>query len=233
VIRTFPAELAIGAVDGAVPGQGGAVRDWNDWHTHYDDPDSSLSRRLAAVQEQIALALDRARPGPVRLLSLCAGEGRDVLPVLARHPRGGDVRGRLVELDPRLSATARSAAPPGVEVVEGDAGSTAVAVGVAPVDLLLLCGIFGNISDDDIAATVTAVPTLLAPGGTVLWTRGTREPDLTPRVRSWFADAGVCETAFVTGPRPGWSVGAGVLDGPARPLDADRRLFTFREREPR
>jgi hypothetical protein len=203
------------------------VEDWNRWHTHYDDPGSSLSHRLAAVQEQIRLALDRARPGPLAVLSLCAGQGRDVLPVLARHPRGGDVRGRLVELDPRLAGAAREAAPPGVEVVEGDAGSTAAAAGVAPVDLLLLCGIFGNVGEDDIAATVAAVPALLVPGGTVIWTRGTRVPDLTPRVRSWFAAAGVRETSFVTGPRPGWSVGAGVLDGPARPLPSDQRLFTF------
>jgi hypothetical protein len=203
------------------------VQDWNDWHTRYDHPGSNLAHRLAAVQEQIGLALDRARPGRVALLSLCAGQGRDVLPVLARHPRGGDVRGRLVELDPRLAATAREAAPPGVDVVEGDGGSTAAAVGVAPVDLLLLCGIFGNVRDDDIAGTVAAVPALLAPGGTVIWTRGTRDPDLTPRVRSWFAGAGVRETSFVTGPRPGWSVGAGVLDDASRPLDPDRRLFTF------
>jgi hypothetical protein len=203
------------------------VDDWNRWHTHYDDPGSSLSQRLAAVQEQIGLALDRARPGPLAVLSLCAGQGRDVLPVLARHPRGGDVRGRLVELDPRLAAAAREAAPPGVEVVEGDAGSTAAAAGVAPVDLLLLCGIFGNVGEDDIATTVAAVPALLAPGGTVIWTRGTRAPDLTARVRSWFAAAGVRETSFVTGPRPGWSVGAGVLDGPTRALEPDRRLFTF------
>jgi hypothetical protein len=205
------------------------MEEWVEWHAHYDDPSSSLSRRLTAVREQIVPALDRARPGPIGLLSLCAGDGRDVLPVLTQHPRGADVHGRLVELDPGLAATARAAAPPGVEVVQGDAGTTSAAVGVAPVDLLLLCGIFGNIADEDIATTVAAVPTLLAPGGTVIWTRGTREPDMTPRVRSWFAAAGVRETAFVANePRPSWSVGAGVLDGPSRPLAADQGLFTFR-----
>lgn len=208
------------------------VRDWNDWHARYDDPGSGLAQRLLAVREQIALALDRARPGPVRLLSPCTGDGRDVLPVLARHPRGADVRGRLVELDPRLCATAAAAAPPGIEVVQGDAGSTAAAAGAVPVDLLLLCGIFGNISDEDVEGVAATVPSLLAPGGTVIWTRSTREPDLTPRVREWFAATGVRGTAFVAGPRPGWSVGAGVLDGPTQPL-ADQRLFTFLTREPR
>jgi hypothetical protein len=204
--------------------------DWADWHAHYDDPDHPHVQRLAEVRRQIGLALDRAAPGPVALLSLCAGEGRDVLPVLGAHPRGGDVRGRLVELDPDLSATARANAPSAVEVVCGDAGTTAAAAGVAPVDLLLLCGIFGNIPDADIARTVAAVPALLAPGGTVVWTRGTREPDITPHLRAWFADAGVAETSFVTGPPGGWSVGAGVLRGPTAPLPPDQRLFAFEGR---
>jgi hypothetical protein len=96
-----------------------------------------------------------------------------------------------------------------------------------PADLLLLCGIFGNVSDGDVERTVAAVPSMLATGGTVIWTRNTRAPDLTPRVRSWFAEVGVVETAFVTAPPPGWSVGAGVLRVPSRSLGDERRLFTF------
>lgn len=197
--------------------------DWVEWHTAYAS-DTPLARRLGAVQEQIDRALTRAAPGPVRLLSLCAGEGRDVLPVLARHRRGGDVVGRLVERDPRLCARAEAAAPPGVAVVAGDAGTTAC-FGAVPVDLLLLCGIFGNVSDDDVRRTVEAVPALLAAGGTVIWTRHTGAPDLTPRLRAWFAAAGVAETAFVTGDR--WSVGAGVRHAAPQELAADARLFTF------
>jgi hypothetical protein len=200
---------------------------WTHWHDAYDDPDSPLSQRLLAVQQQIRLALDRVAPGPIRLLSLCAGQGRDVLPVLAAHPRGLGVTGRLVELDPDLCAVARSVAPASVEVVQGDAGTTSACLGAVPADVLLLCGIFGNIPDDDVARTVAAVPSLLAAGGTVVWTRGTRAPDLTPRVRSWFAEVGVAETAFVAAPTPGWSVGAGVLQASAVPLVRDRRLFTF------
>jgi hypothetical protein len=180
-----------------------------------------------AVQQQIVLALDRAAPGPLRLLSLCAGQGRDVLPVLASHLRGRDVRGRLVELDPELAGAARAAAPGSVEVLTADAGTTASCVGAVPADVLLLCGIFGNVPDEDVARTVAAVPSLLTTGGTVVWTRHRRPPDLTPQVREWFAAAGVAETAFVAAPGPAWAVGAGVLRSPSTPLDRDRRLFTF------
>jgi hypothetical protein len=205
------------------------VTDWVRWHAAYDEPDGACARRLAVVQEQISLALDRAGPGRVGLLSLCAGQGRDVLPVLAAHPRGGDVGGRLIELDPALCATARASAPPGVEVMQGDAGTTAAGAGATPADLLLLCGIFGNVGDDDIARTIEAVPSLLRTGGTVVWTRHTGAPDMTPRVRTWFAEAGVVETAFVTGLRYGqkWAVGAGTLQAQSACCGPDRRLFSF------
>jgi len=203
------------------------VADWSDWHAQYDNPASGMPQRLAAVQQQIELALARAAPGPLRLLSLCAGQGRDVLPVLATHPRGGDVRGRLVELDPELAAAARAAAPPSVEVLAADAGEIAACDGAVPADLLLLCGIFGNVPDEDIERTVAAVPSLLATGGTVIWTRHRRAPDITPRVRAWFAATGVVETAFVAAPGEAWAVEAGVLQAPHTPLDGPRRLFAF------
>src|SRR5215216_453640 len=62
------------------------VMDWRGWHDGYDDPASSLSRRLVVVQTRLAEVVAR---GDVRsVLSLCAGDGRDIIPVLAaRSPR--------------------------------------------------------------------------------------------------------------------------------------------------
>jgi hypothetical protein len=70
-------------------------------------------------------------------------------------------------------------------------------VGAVPADLVLVCGVFGNISDDDVKTTVLALPTLCAHGGTVIWTRHRREPDLTGAIRTWFKEAGFVERAFV------------------------------------
>jgi len=84
-----------------------AGRDWRAWHDAYDDPGSSLAQRLGVVQTRIAAALDAAPPGPLRAVSMCAGQGRDLIPVLASHPRGRDVTARLVELDPGLAGAAR------------------------------------------------------------------------------------------------------------------------------
>src|SRR5215470_18129255 len=95
------------------------VRDWVAWHAAYDDPSSSLSTRLRVVRGHLSRALDEAPPGPVRLVSLCAGQGLDVLGVLPGHPRGPDVSAVLVEFDPHNAALARQgAAAAGLSRVE-------------------------------------------------------------------------------------------------------------------
>ncbi len=106
----------------------------------------------------------------------------------------------LIESDPRNADLARRAAAEqglsGVEVRQADAGPVAGFADALPADVLLLCGIFGNVSDRDIKRTVQAAPALCRSGATVIWTRHRRPPDLTPRLRAWFADSGFEEIAF-------------------------------------
>src|ERR1700733_14582649 len=103
-----------------------APRDWQAWADDYDVPGSPLGPRAGAVRAWGREARNHARPGPLRAVSMCAGQGRDLIGVLASHPRGREVTARLVELDPRNAAAARAAASaaglPDVEVVIGDAG---------------------------------------------------------------------------------------------------------------
>jgi hypothetical protein len=208
-----------------------AERDWLAWHHPYDDPSSSLSRRLEVVQRHLAAALDRCEDGPISMLSMCAGQGRDILAVLERHHRAADVTARLVELDERnvVIAAGRAAEldSPHIEVVSGDAGVTDAYAGMVPATVILACGVFGNISDPDIETTVAALPTLCSAWATVIWTRHRRSPDLTPSIRSWFSDAGFEEDAFEA--LTGTSVGVGVhrLVGQPAAFEPGRRLFEF------
>lgn len=87
----------------------GQLRDYVAWHTAYDDPESDLSKRLRCVQSHIAAALDRTAPHPIRVLSSCTGEGRDLLGVLAGRDDASRVSGALLELHPQVAATARAA----------------------------------------------------------------------------------------------------------------------------
>lgn len=203
--------------------------DWRRWHRAYDDSSSVQSRRLVVVRRRVGEALDALAPGARRVLSLCAGEGRDLLPELAARPGLGlDVL--LVEADPALVDAARAAAG-GLERVAvrtADAGLPTSFADVLPVDLLLLCGIFGNVSDEDIRATIAAVPAMLRPGGLVIWTRGRRDgDDLRATVRRWFVEEGLEEVAYDGEPEL-YGVGVARWAGPERAdTDLPERLFTF------
>jgi hypothetical protein len=202
--------------------------DWVDWHAEYEDPNSRLSQRVAEVRNQLRAALDRAPAGPLHIISACAGEGRDVIPVVSGHARRADITARLVELDPDLSARARALAPPNVEVVTGDASVTDAYAGAVPANIAVFCGIFGNITEDDIRHTVNTLPSLLAPGGEVLWTRYTTEPDITPTIRGWFAAAGFEEMAFVSHIAMRYGVGTNKLAATTTPASFEAGVTMFR-----
>ena len=93
----------------------------------------------------------------------------------------------------RARAAAAAAGLGAVEVREGDAATSDVYAGWAPADLVLLCGVLGNLTDGDVESTVRAMPGLCAAGGVVVWTGHRKPPDLTPAVREWFAAAGFVE----------------------------------------
>jgi hypothetical protein len=174
--------------------------------------------------------LDATAPDPVRVVSACAGDGRDLLGVLDGRADADRVSAFLVELDPELAARARNAAdalPANVEVLEVDAAQSDVYAQAAPADLVLLCGIFGNIRDGDVRTTIDAAPQLCAPGAEVVWTRHRHDPDLTPSIRDWFADAGFEELAFVAPQGEHWSVGVHRFVGEHRPLELGRHWFSF------
>jgi hypothetical protein len=124
-----------------------------------------------------------------------------------------------------------------VEVVTGDAGTVDAYAEAVPADLVLVCGVFGNIPDDDIRHTVDTLPQLCAAGATVIWTRHRKAPDVTPAIRTWFAAAGFDEVAFrsedeseadPTDRTGRFGVGAHRLTAGPQPLQAGTRLFTFR-----
>ena len=165
---------------------------------------------------------------------MCAGQGRDVIDVVATHPRGPEVSALLVELDPALVAFARAraaAAGAGVaeriRVVEGDASQCRWYADDVPADIVLVCGVFGNISGTDIIRTIRAMPGFCAPGGHVVWTRHRRTPDRTPAIRADFAAAGFTELGFEAPEDTVMTVGHHRLDGPTAPFDPSQVLFDF------
>ena len=121
-----------------------------------------------------------------------------------------------------------------VHVAVGGAGRFSTFSSYLPVDLLLLCGILGNIPPAEIEATVAASPAMLGPGGPVAWTRGDpslhggNEPCLRPWVRSlFFAATGLEEVSFGGDPAR-YGVGVARLAQPPPPaLAVAEQLFAF------
>jgi SAM-dependent methyltransferase len=216
-------------------------RDYQDWHRRYDDPGSGLSWRLERVQHHLRDAFDR-HPGPVGVLSVCSGDGRDLLGVLAGRGDAERVSAVLLELHPGLARQARDAAAAtglgGVQVRTVDASDVDAYRGAVPADVVLLVGIFGNVADDDVWRLVAFAPQLCRPGATLVWSRGRRfsrdlpgvtAGDLNDEVRRRFAATGFVETAYETRDSDGRpALGVVRYDGPPVPLRPDPRpLFTF------
>ena len=208
------------------------MTDWSAWHEGYADAGSDLSRRLAVVEHRVRTWADAAPAGPLRLISLCAGQGHDVVGALAPHARRLDVTGLLVESDRGNVAVARRevrrAELPGIAVVQGDAARLDTYRDAVPADLVLVCGVFGNISDRDVRRTIAALPSLVAAGATVVWTRHRRAPDLTGDIRLRFGASGFEELDF-TSPAPDrFAVGTHRLARPPDAFSPDAAgLFTF------
>ena len=214
------------------------MRDWLRWHEAYDDPASSLARRLEVVKRRLNQALDALTTTEPRLLSLCAGDGRDIIGVLAGRATSRSLVAVLIESDRTLAGQATAAAGKAglssVQVRCTDAGDVASFADVVPVDVLMVCGIFGNIDHSEVRSMVGAIPRLVSVGGYVIWTRGGSEPDRRPEVRSWFESAGLEEVAFDGPPQP---YGVGMNRQTSAPAlspahQITDRLFTFRIGDP-
>jgi hypothetical protein len=220
------------------------TKNWIEWHAEYAQPGSSLARRLAVVRSAVAAAIDAAplsnraqgTAGQLRIISMCAGDGRDVLPIAARSQRGREARILLVELDEELCAQARATARElslsHVDVRCVDAGTTDAYLDAAPAELVLCCGVFGNVSIGDVRRTVAQLRSLVVAGGCVIWTRGRGAGPTDPSlaVRHLFAANGFEEIRFVAPDDAGFRVGVHRLPAAAptaAPPSAGVRLFEF------
>jgi hypothetical protein len=207
--------------------------DWFEWHRHYEDPGSRFSRRLAVLQRQLGCVLDRAAPGRITVVSVCAGQGHDLLGVLADHPRRHDVVATLIELDPGNAAMARSRARElglsGISVAQADAGLSDAYVGAVPASLIILSGFWTYLDEADVARTLAFLPQICARGAIVVWARGRSRINSAARIRSLFQRAGFAEIYAEDIEHPGLHVGVERFEGIPLALETGRRLFRFRD----
>jgi hypothetical protein len=135
----------------------------------------------------------------------------------------------LVEIEPRLAASARRAAQSAgllhVEVVEADAGTTTPYAPMVPADVVVASGLFSHLSDADVRQTIETLPVLCDRNAFVIWTRDRSEPDLTPAIRAWFVQAGFQDIAYSRFVEGNAGVGMARLAAAPRPFQPGVRLF--------
>jgi hypothetical protein len=210
--------------------------DWHEWHTAYEDPASSLSRRLEAVRSELARILAARSDRATQLVSICAGDGRDTLPVLAAAD--SEVSAVLVELDAELAGAAGGAADRlglrDVHIRQADAGVVDTFDGIPRADVFMACGVFGNVTDADLRRTVQTLPQLLAPDALVIWTRGSPSSDPSgyegepaDMVRDVFAACDFVEDRFIRPDDADFRVGVHRLVGTPTTRVPGATMFRF------
>ncbi len=205
---------------------------WSDW------PGKAYTRagyqqRLAAVERHLGESLDLAPGGPLRIASMCAGDGRDVLRVVKTHSRRSDVVAWLVELSGNSVADGaaharRAGLEHTVNFLHADATSFATYRNIAPADVLLVCGVWGHVPLDEQASLVCASGMLCKPGGVVIWTRGVRQGTARfDAVRALFASPTWDEVRVTITPDAKWAIATHRCLGPASVLPASGPIFHF------
>ncbi|MBN3880244.1 MULTISPECIES: class I SAM-dependent methyltransferase family protein [unclassified Nostoc] len=208
-------------------------KDWFEWHDLYNS-EPKLQQRLQIVREYISHSLDVSLPGIIRVVSVCAGDGRDLLGTLSKHSRTKDVYARLVELDPKLVEPGRLAIESAglakqIEFVNGDATNSSNYAGAVPADIVIVCGIFGNLADEaELNRLLRNLSLLSKKGSLIIWTRGeTKDIRHSDTVRKLLREADFEEVSFKLTPTGDMAVGLHRYLGEGSALLENQQLFVF------
>jgi len=172
-------------------------------------------------------------PGPFTAISLCAGQGHDILGVLAEHPRRGDAEVTLVEIDRRnvelALKRARDAGIRNVRGVAADAGISDSLAGVPRASLVIMAGMRAHVSTADFARVIGWLPCICSAGAIVVWNR---RLDLQTAWSVWrdrraFAGAEFVDACLESPSRGKFRVFARRFAGAPQPFQSGVRLFTF------
>ncbi len=208
--------------------------DWLEWYKGYD-VSADRQARLRFVQTHIGRCLDACEPGPIQVVSLCAGDGRDLIGMLPQHKRQQDVVAWLVEMNLELVARGRDAIENigldgRLRYVVGDATLSSTYLDIAPARVIVVAGVLGNLRQLEVPRLIGNLSALCTIGAFVVWTRhlqyneGARQ---LPVIRQLLHDAAFEEVSLDTTSEAGYAVGTHRYLGSPRAIVAAQKWFEF------
>jgi hypothetical protein len=208
------------------------VMDWAKWHDLYE-VSTPLKERLIAVREQIAAAASKVTGKSWHLVSICAGDGRDVIGTFAADERQ-DVHATLIEANPALVTRGQAAVDQlglarRITFRCADATQSSTYVDLRPAQIIVLSGVFGNLKERDVQRLIAALPSLCDRDASVIWTRNLFDDgeQATQIIRQCFVAADFTEEVLVRTPLGLFAVGTHAFRGVRRPLPVNTTLFEF------
>jgi SAM-dependent methyltransferase len=211
-------------------------RSWAAWHHVYDNPQSRFSVRLRLVQAELRRLLDASPPGtPLTVVSICSGQGYDILGVLENHPRAGAVTTVLVDSSAANARAALARAErdgiPNVRTVVGDAGLADTYRDVPRADVVIVVGCWHYLDDDDLPAIGPMLTQICAPGAAVVWSEGCGPENRRPieDYERALTASGFRTVDRAASPPVNFEVYVAQLVDAPNALEVGRRFFTFRD----
>jgi len=208
--------------------------DWAKWHKNYE-ASPSLKARLLIVREQLSRCFDLQPPGVFQVLSICAGDARDLIGLLATHPRKMDVKAYLVEDNAELVENGRKVIVEAgfeeqLQFVVADATISSTYLGLVPVDVVLMAGVFGNLRSEEVARLIRNLSSLCKCGGYVVWTRHRRLHNGLNQIaliRRLFSESDFEEILIEDTPDDSFTIGSHRYKGAGQVLRGGIKLFEF------
>jgi hypothetical protein len=204
----------------------GTAMDWAKWHDLYD-VSTPLKERLIAVREQIAAAASKVAGKSLHLVSICAGDGRDVIGTFAASDERQDVHATLIESNPELVTRGQAAVDQlglarRITFRCADATQSSTYVDIRPAHIIVLSGVFGNLKERDVQRLIAALPSLCDRAASVIWTRNLFDDGekATQIIRQCFVAADFTEEVLVRTSLGFFAVGTHSFRGVRWPLQS-------------
>lgn len=208
-------------------------KDWYEWHDLYNT-EPILQQRLEIVREYIAYSLNALPDSAIRVVSVCAGDGRDLLGTLKNHPRAKDVSARLVEINSNLVERGRASIESlglakQIEFINGDATLATNYVGAVPADIAIACGVLGHVAEKiELNRLINNLSFLSKKGAFFIWTRGHSDGiSYSDNVRKILSASGFEEVNFKLTATGDMGVGLHRYLGENLAAPKEQQLFVF------